>query len=69
MVKEDLIKIEEEELEKDADQKMCGSRQVGFWFPFQARVGFFSGRPRVGHKLYSLKDAFIKIEGSKIVLD
>jgi len=26
MVKEDLIKIEEEELEKDADQKMCGSR-------------------------------------------
>jgi len=43
--------------------------RIGFRFPFWARSVFLSGGLWIKLKFYSLKDLFLKIEGSRIVLD
>ena len=43
--------------------------KIIFRFSFWARLGFIYGGLRIKLKFYSLKNLFLKIEGSRIVLD
>jgi len=67
MVKEDPIKLKKKKnLERSKSNK---TPRNGFKFSFWACSDFLFGGLRIELKFYLLKDLFLKIEGSRIVLN